>query len=435
MKRVIVIGLGYVGLTTAVAFAQRGKQVVGVEANPTTLNDLLVNHVRIVEDGLADALHEVRNSGRLAIGGNLPSLEDDDSVLVCVGTGLSPDGRPALDSLLRAIEQIGQRLADKTLVVVRSTVPIGTHRNLLLPVLRQCTLSPRLTYCPERTIQGIALKEIGSLPQIVAGIDAESICRASELFQSLTRDIVPVSSYELAELAKLANNCHTDMLYAFGNQLAFICDRLGLDIAELLHATNYNYPRPDLSRAGYVGGSCLTKDPYYILNDSALKDTRLDLIRAAREINEALPDYLTQRLFERLDAELTGRTKSPVVLLCGCAYKGSPETDDIRGAAAPILARLLVERGATVLAQDFVIPPDLLRTSIGEPVSWIEGISQADAIVILNNHPGYAMMSLETLASRSGEPPIIYDLWGVMAVNAKKAVPTVRYVRLGDGTH
>ena len=143
---------------------------------------------------------------------------------------------------------------------------------------------------PERTIQGQALRELVELPQVVGGLDAASTDTVAGVFAELARRVVPVSSLEAAEMVKLANNCHTDLIYAFGNEIALIAERHGLDPLEVIRAANLDYPRPDLAKPGYVGGGCLSKDPYIMISSAG--DREPFLVGRARELNEFLPGHV-----------------------------------------------------------------------------------------------------------------------------------------------
>lgn len=425
MQTIVVVGLGYVGLTLAAAFASRGRTVIGIETNPSVAAEICAGKAPFYEHGLSAAVADAVSRGRLVVLGECPAVGGDDCVIICVGTGLGPDGQPDIAGLRSAVQHIAPRLAPGALVIVRSTVPVGTNREQLYPVLERHLPAPALAYCPERTIQGTGLKEIASLPQIVAGIDAGARARAAALFRELTAEVITVSSFEVAELAKLANNAHTDMLYAFANQLALVCERLDLEVDELLHSTNFRYPRPKLHGPGYVGGSCLTKDPYYLLCDPKLVGLKLDLIKAARTINEDLPAHVAAQV-----ASSTPRGK--MVLLCGCAYKGRPATDDLRGSAAPAVASALRQWGLRVLAHDFVVPRLKVERAVGEWVSWEEGMPRAASIVFLNDHEGYAALDFSALES-SGRTPQIYDVWGIVQKQVEAAKVPLRYHRFGRG--
>src|SRR5882672_10931685 len=268
MHTIGVVGMGYVGLTMAVALARKGFTVHGVDASPAVLAALSEGRAHLFEPGVEERIAAFRGE-RLLVGRELPAA-GVDAVLICVSTPTNPATHaPELENLRAAARHVAERCAPDTLVVVRSTVPVGASRAVVLPELARRWPAPRLAMAPERTIQGQALRELEQLPQIVGGLDGASAEAAATIFARLTPRVVRVSSLEAAEAVKLINNSHTDLIYSFGNEVALMAERWGLDPLELIRAANVEYPRPDLSKPGYVGGACLSKDPYILASSSA----------------------------------------------------------------------------------------------------------------------------------------------------------------------
>ena len=279
--RVAVIGMGYVGLTLGVALADAGFAVTGVEADPRTREALAARRPTFFEPGVSELLQSLppdRFEVTEALSGAAP-----DAVVICVGTPFEQDtNSPDLRHLEDAVAALTGHLSDNTLVMVRSTVPVGTTRKLVYPMLRAHLDQPMLAFCPERTIQGRALSELTTLPQIVGGLDDRSVLRAKELLARVAPDQVVVSSLEIAEMVKLVCNAHTDLIYGFGNEVAQMADALGVSGNEVIAAANLRYPRPDLCRPGFVGGSCLTKDPYLLMHAVREAGYQPPLVAAAR---------------------------------------------------------------------------------------------------------------------------------------------------------
>ncbi|MFE5241273.1 MULTISPECIES: nucleotide sugar dehydrogenase [unclassified Streptomyces] len=410
---VCVVGLGYVGITLTSALLARGKRVLGYEANKAVAEDLAAGLVQLSEPGVEEMVRE-HAGGNLRVTAELTGEQLPPTVIICVGTPIAAgEQRPDLTQLEAAVAGIAPGLRDDTLVIVRSTVPVGTSRGLVLPTLRRHVDEPLLAFCPERTIQGQALAEILSLPQIVGGLDEESVRRASELFGSLTPDLVPVSSLETAEMIKLICNCHTDLIYGFGNEVALVAEHLGLDAMELINSANTGYPRPDLSKPGFVGGSCLTKDPYLLMHALEGHDHRPTMVAAARSLNESMP----RRVGERVLAKLWEGGCDPAgarVLLTGFAYKGRPETDDLRGAPFEALLELLRGRVGEIVGHDFVVPDSRLEELGVRPVSLEEGFTGAHAALVLNDHLSYGQQDFTSLIARMHQPAVVYDTWRVI---------------------
>lgn len=401
---VAVVGMGYVGMTLAAVLATAGFRVYGVETNPAVVEAINAGHMHLFEPGVEDALaaHIGQN---WTVAGDLP--ERPDVAVICVGTPLAGD-RPNLDYLRAATAALADRVDAETLVVVRSTVPVGTTRTLVRDVLAERHPGIRVAHCPERTIQGQALREIRELPQVIGPVD-DGAREAAEAFMGrFVSCIVPVSSSDASELVKLVNNAHTDVIYGFGNEVAMVAGELGLDPLEVIRAANVDYPRPDLAKPGFVGGGCLTKDPYILI--ASLADHDAPIVAAARRLNEAMPIAAAEGvlgLMQRAGVDPRGAR----VLVCGFAYKGSPPTDDTRGTAATEVCAILGNAGATVVGHDFLVPPQTVRAMGAEPVSLAEGFRDASAVVVLIDHPDYKSMDLQTLLASARQPVVLYDAW------------------------
>ena len=249
-------------------------------------------------------------------------------------------------------------------------------------------------------------------------------CRAGlDFFGGLAAQLVPVSSLEAAELVKLSN---TDLIYAFGNEIALIAEGHGLDPLEVIRAANLDYPRPDLAKPGYVGGGCLSKDPYIMIDSSP--DREPFLVGRARELNEHLPVHVAERLVE-LIAEQRGSAAGARLAVLGWAYKGWPPTDDMRG--TPIASMMPVFRaaGITVLGHDPMVAPEVIRRFGGEPVSLDKAFSEADAVLVVNDHPDYRAIGIDSMLGADG-PKLVYDSWRILDERAVTAAG-VRYAGLG----
>ena len=301
MNTVGIVGLGYVGLTLAVTLARKGFSVHGMDASTRVLDALAQKRPHLFEPGVEEGLQAYLGE-RLFVGPALPERGVEAAIL-CVSTPVNPDTHaPELENLRRAARHIVERCADGTLVIVRSTVPVGGSRSVVLPELRARWGRQRLAFAPERTIQGQALRELEELPQVVGGLDPESRDLAAALFSRVTNRIVSVGSLETAELVKLVNNCHTDLIYSYGNEVAFMAERWGLDPLEVIRAANLDYPRPDLAKPGFVGGGCLSKDPYILMSAATAAGYTPWLVGQARGLNERLPLHVAERLVAMIRA-------------------------------------------------------------------------------------------------------------------------------------
>jgi UDP-N-acetyl-D-mannosaminuronic acid dehydrogenase len=428
---VCVIGLGYVGLTLAVALATVGVRVLGYEINWAACQQLMHGRLHFHEPGLVEGIQ--RTLGRtLTITAELPP-KLPPIVILCVGTPIDETTmEPDLRQLAAAATSIANHLEPETLVIVRSTVPVGTSRHFIRPLLASQVAEPQIAFCPERTIQGKALEELNGLPQIVGGLDAVATARASELFARLTSDVLTVSSIETAELIKLVCNAHTDLIYGYGNQVAVIAEALGLDADEVIATANLRYPRPDLSRPGFVGGSCLSKDPYLLIHSTQQQGCFPSMVATARRFNESIPLHVAGRVIAALERQFVniGMAK---VLISGFAYKGHPETDDLRGSPAGPILQLFRERVRTVVGHDFIVLPERIAAMGAEPVSLADGFAEAHAALILNNHRSYQTIDIGRLAQSMNPGAILFDVWGMFGTQFAHQDAPVHYMRLGHG--
>ncbi|HZV96998.1 MAG TPA: nucleotide sugar dehydrogenase [Candidatus Nitrosocosmicus sp.] len=430
MTSVGVIGLGYVGLTLAVSLARKGFTVHGVDTAPAVLDALRARRAHLFEPGVEEAVRELMGD-RLHAGPALPERGVDAAVL-CVSTPVNEGSHaPELENLRRAARHVAERCGPDTLVVVRSTVPVGGTRAVVLPELAARWPRPRLAFAPERTIQGQALRELTELPQVVGGVDAASRDAAGELFGRLTSSIVPVGSLEAAELVKLANNCHTDLIYSYGNEIALLAERWGVDPLEVIRAANLDYPRPDLAKPGFVGGACLTKDPYILLSAANSVGHEPWLVGRARALNEHLPVLVADRLVH-LIRSARGTAEGARLCVLGWAYKGWPPTDDMRGAPVIPMLPLFRAAGIALRGHDFLVGPAVIRALGAEPVTPEAGFDGADAVLVTMNHPEYAKLDLPTLLTRLRRPAVLFDSWRILDEEAVRSAG-VRYAGIGYG--
>ncbi len=431
-RHVCIFGMGYVGLTLAVVMSERGFSVVGVEINPKTVAKLESGTAHFYEVGLQARLRRQLASGSLRFVGKL--TRDDAAhcslFILTVGTPLDEAGNPRMDMVERATREVTEVMADNPLVVLRSTVRVGTTRNVVRPLLEATGKRFQLAYCPERTIEGNALAELRTLPQVVGGLTHEDAWRAAAVFQHMTPTTIRVSSLETAELIKLLDNSYRDLFFAFGNEVALMCEAAGLDAVEVISAGKTGYPRTNIAVPGFVGGPCLEKDPHILEHSMKDFDFRPELITTGRRLNERLPGWVATSLSELL----AGATDRPKIAICGLAFKGRPETDDLRGTPATLLAAALRATfpGAELVGQDFAVAADAIQGLGITPATVDEAFRGAHAVIVANNNAKYEWLDLDRLIGTMARPSVIYDCWSVLQIKASDTPDGVRYVRLGS---
>jgi UDP-N-acetyl-D-mannosaminuronic acid dehydrogenase len=428
-----VIGLGYVGTSLAVTLATRGRRVVGVERDPDVCRMLSKQKSHVREAGLE--LEAAIGSGRLSVTQSIPRDPAIDVYVVCVGTPVDEDGSPDLRQVEEVVRQIGESGRDGDLVILRSTVPVGTSRRLLDRYLTKSGKQLELAFCPERTAQGVAVRELQELPQIIAGGSRRARDKAADLFRTLTGRLVEVEALEAAEIAKLACNAFRYTTFAFANELARLCEAVGVSMNETRHAASHGYLRAAIPLPGPSGGSCLPKDAE-ILGDAfrAFTSASSPLLEQASHIHRQVPQQIADSVLDHA-RRLSGRGLSDVALL-GVAFKGDPETDDERSSPSVEIVDRLRARFPTLRlrSHDPVVSRERQQMLGYDPCATVkEAVSGAQIVVIGNNHAEYADLSLPKLTALMEPPCLIYDVWA-MHVGAEEELPAeATYLAFGEG--
>jgi len=432
-RRIAIIGCGYVGLTLCAVMADVGFDVTGVEIRDDVLAGLRRGVPQFHEPGLEAMLGRLVASGRLRFVKTVAEAGDARVHIVTVGTPLDAQGRARLDMVERVSRDVAARLRPGDLVVMRSTLKLGTTRNVAMPILNEAGVAYDIAFCPERTIEGIALPELRVLPQIVAGDTLAATVRASQLFQFLTPTTVRVSSIETAEMIKLVDNAQRDVHFAFANEIARMCDVSGIAAAEVIKAGKLGYPRTNLPMPGPVGGPCLSKDPYILAESFENTGVTPEIVIAARRINERQAVEAARNMRAAAD-RLIGFPAKPSIAFLGLAFKGRPATDDLRGTPARLIVDAVAEEfpGATLRGWDEVVPArEIEAFGLAPARALADAFAGAHLVVICNNHPAFEAMALETLSESMASPGFVYDFWNNfdprrLSMPAKRA-----YVPLG----
>ena len=433
VNRVAVIGLGYVGLTLAVSLANRGHQVTGIDINSSIISSLNNGNSHIFEPGLEDMLKanikrksiefcEKFNSGAHQI------------YIVAVGTPLDVDSKPNLAPMIDSLSAISEVLKKGNHVMLRSTVPVGVTREVVIPYLQDETglLAGEdfyVSFAPERTIEGGAMNELKTLPQIVGGYSAICTKLSVDFWSTLTPTVVRVVSVEAAEMVKLANNTFRDLSFSFANELALLSDKYNVNAFDLISAANEGYPRNKIpSPSPGVGGYCLTKDP--ILFSSNLKGLRQDAVLgiSSRKINEKASLYpinLMERYVERLGLNIS----EIKVLIIGIAFKGLPETIDVRGSVAIDIFNNLRKKVKVVYGWDSVVDSKVI-SSLGFEVvkNFKTTIASVDIVMIMNNHPNNVQSDLYVDSKKAR---LIFDGWNQLNKVEVEKISGFTYASMG----
>jgi len=434
IKTVAVIGLGYVGLTLGLTLNEFGIDVVGVDINEDVIKKLKNGTPHFYEKGLEALLNKHVNKN-LKLKTSFEQNESD-IYIICVGTPIDEQGKIISAYLESAVSEVGKVLKPHDLIILRSTVPIGTCRNTVIPILEKVSGLKAgndffVSFAPERTVEGKALEELKTLPQIIGGYNKQSLDYASQLFQVFTNTIVPVKSLEEAEAVKLLNNTFRDISFSFANEVAMTCDGFGLNARTIIRAANEGYTRnPIPYPSPGVGGACLVKDPY-IFSVSAKEgghEAKLPLI--AREINESMIGFVCAKV----DTFVNTEKKDPAtikIFLVGMAFKGTPETSDIRhSTSVDILVQLKNSYKNIVIYDPVAHTEDLEGLGVTITTDPIAGFKDADCILVLNNHPDYKDWDIFSLAKSMNTPGMIFDAWGSYSPEQLNELTAIKYTGL-----
>ncbi len=433
-RSVCVIGLGYVGLTLAAAMASVGFRVTGVERRQDVVDQLRLGKPHFFEPGLEDTLQRAIEGDWLRIETEIPVQCEASVFIITVGTPLGPDGLARLDMIENATRQTAAAMSDNALVILRSTVRLGTTRKTVMPILGAMGQRYQLAFCPERTLEGTALTELRQLPQIVGADDDWTSLRAAQIFNFLTPTTIRVRDVETAEMIKLVDNAQRDVRFAYANEVARMCDAIGISALEVINAGKLGYPRTNLPLPGPVGGPCLEKDPYILAEGLAHLGTTPSITLAARAVNEGQPRESVAAI-ARTATALRGFPERPVITLLGIAFKGRPVTDDLRGTMAkPILAALRETfPDATFRGFDAAVAAEAIRDFGLEAVNDLEAAFRGTNIaVIANNHPVFAAMPIEALTRHMAKPGLVYDFWNSFDARDLRLAAGTGYMALGS---
>jgi UDP-N-acetyl-D-mannosaminuronic acid dehydrogenase len=425
------MGLGYVGLTLALILANFGFKIIGIDKDITKIQSLKNGNPTIYEEQIEQYLNSALSSNNIQFEEQLSTNHEKNTFIISVGTPINENHVPQLENLKNVAIEVGKNLKKNDLVILRSTVPVGTTRNFVKPLLEKESglNAPKdfhLVFAPERTLQGKALKELTELSQIIGGLDDVSVESAASIFNKTTRTIVRVSNLESAEMIKLLDNTYRDITISIGNLFGKICDKKNLDAKEIIEAANYGYSRNKILFPGAgVGGGCLVKDPYLLL-DSLKNDEHLSkLVLDSRIINDSMIEdtkHLIDTSFKKTDRTIANSK----ILILGFAFKGFPNTDDIRFSPSIPIVNYVREKGADLYGFDPVVSSKTIE-SLGIQSTNDIYEQKYDCVIILNNNPKFKNLDFDKLRK---EKLTIIDGWYMYDVKTLSKLG-INYFALG----
>jgi UDP-N-acetyl-D-glucosamine dehydrogenase len=399
---VAVVGLGYVGLPLAVAFAEAGSQVIGVDVSERAVEAIRAGQ-SYIEDIPSERLAAVAD--RIRVGTDQTALAEADAVIICVPTPLTAQREPDLGPLLSAAHAVGDNLQAGQLVVLESTTYPGTTREQLVPILEQSGLVAgegfNVAFSPERVDPGRTDYTLRTTPKVIGGLTDACLDRAEALYSAVCDTLIRVSSPEAAELTKLLENIFRSVNIALVNELAMLCDRMGIDIWEVVDAAAtkpYGFMRFDPGPG--MGGHCLPVDPFYLSWKAREFGFPTEFVELAGKVNQHMPEYCVNRTVRALN-DIGKPVKGTPITLLGVSYKAG--VGDIRESPALRIAALLLELGADLRYHDPYVPEVLELGLASQPLD----IGSDDAVVIVTAHPG---IDYDALVERA---LLVVDLRGV----------------------
>lgn len=402
IKKVSVVGLGYIGLPTAALLSETGIQVHGLDEKQEVVDAVNSGFPHILEPGLGELV-------KLAVtqGGFKASLKAraSDVFIIAVPTPFKKNREPDLSCIASALKKIAPVLKPGNLVILESTSPVGTtqwmgeilreyRKDLKIPISgKDSNCDVHLAYCPERVLPGRILYELRANHRVVGGVTPACALKAAQFYKLFVSGDCIRTCARMAEMVKLTENSFRDVNIAFANELSLICDKLDLNVWELIELANH-HPRVSVLQPGPgVGGHCISVDPWFIVHKNP-EESRL--IRTAREVNDDKPRYVTQKILKSLDS------KSSKVGCLGLSFK--PDVDDLRGSPAVEIVRELACRGVAVFIVEPHIrnlPESLCHFENVKICSLESALSKCDVIAFLVNHKSFSSLTLKDFEDKT----------------------------------
>lgn len=394
-SQVSVIGLGYIGLPTAAVLAARKFHVLGVDINQSTVDIINSGEIHIVEPELDIIVHAAVTAGYLKA---RTTPEPAKIFIIAVPTPFKEEFKPDLSYIKSACVSVAAVLKKGDLVILESTSPVGTteqlsrwfadiRQDLTFPHLHGSTADVCIAYCPERVLPGRILHELVQNDRVIGGLSETCSKKAADFYKLFIDGDCLITNARTAEMCKLAENSFRDVNIAFANELSFICDKLDINIWELIKLAN-KHPRVDILRPGAgVGGHCIAVDPWFLVS-SAPNEAKI--VQLAREVNDKKPEWVLNKVFEGLDMYLKKnpqKNKKDISIACfGLAFK--PNIDDLRESPAVKIARSigLAHPGLVLFVEPNILKLPYELQGLGELVSFEKAVVEAEIKVCLVAH-------------------------------------------------
>lgn len=393
------MGLGYIGLPTAITAAKSGIDVIGVDINPAVVEKTNAGELHIVEPGLVSLLKDVVASGKLRAS---LTPEVSDAYFIVVPTPFKGNHQPDISFVESATKAVIPYLKEGDLFVIESTSPIGTTEQMASlifasrPELRD---KIHIAYCPERVLPGNIIYELVHNDRVIGGIDEASTEKAKEFYKHFVEGELHSTNARTAEMCKLTENSSRDVQIAFANELSMICDRAGINVWELIKLAN-KHPRVNILQPGCgVGGHCIAVDPYFI---TAAFPHEAQIIAAARSINNYKADWCAEKVINAMLRFEIDHGRKPVVAMMGLAFK--PDIDDLRESPAKyIVSKVMLSCNNAHIR---VVEPNVSEHQVYKLTDYRKAYEEADIVVFLTAHTPFRSLPWD-------DSKVILDFCGI----------------------
>lgn len=380
------MGLGYIGLPTAIIAAKHGIEIVGVDINETVVETTNQGKLHIIEPGMEELLQEVIASGHFKA---YTKPQPSDAYFMVVPTPFKGDHEPDTSYVEAATRMVLPLLKEGDLYVIESTSPVGTTdymTNLIFTERPELKDKIYIAYCPERVLPGNVIFELVNNDRVIGGMNEESTKKAMEFYGQFVKGQLHSTNCKTAEMCKLTENSSRDVQIAFANELSLICDKAGINVWELINLAN-KHPRVNILQPGCgVGGHCIAVDPYFITAEFPMESR---IISQARETNNYKAFWCVEKIKSTmLDFELKNNRK-PVVAMMGLAFK--PDIDDLRESPAKSITTKVLQscNNADIL----VVEPNVAEHKVFKLTNYKDAYNSADIVVFLVNHKDFAKLN------------------------------------------
>ena len=379
------MGLGYIGLPTAIIAAKHGIEIIGVDINPQVVEMTNAGRLHIVEPGIEEMLQEVISMGMLKAS---TTPEVSDAYFIVVPTPFKANHVPDITYVESATRMVLPYLKEGDLFVIESTSPVGTTEqmaSLIFAERPELKGKISIAYCPERVLPGNVIYELVNNDRVIGGIDDASTHKAQDFYRHFVKGALHATNSKTAEMCKLTENSCRDSQIAFANELSIICDKAGINVWELIELAN-KHPRVNILQPGCgVGGHCIAVDPYFI---SSAFPAEARMISLARDVNNYKADWCAEKVQNAMLRFEIEKKRVPIVAMMGLAFK--PDIDDLRESPAKYIVTKVMQSYSNT--NILVVEPNIKEHRVFKLTDYQQAYEQADIVVFLTGHTPFKQL-------------------------------------------